>query len=156
MNIAEHDARCTKALFPDMTSYQHALLYGGSARLFCYDGHSAYEPVAAAVPPERPTEVDAPNPILTCKCGAEYDGGPSGKRMYCPPCGLEVKVAAMRAGLEKNRPAPAPTHCNWKHCKREIPKGGRYCSPEHQRLMNEEYTRRRRGRQQGIMAAAFA
>src|SRR5688572_1593727 len=115
MTITEHDTRCTKVLFVDITSLKEAMVYGGAARLYCYDGHSAYERVGPAPAPPRVEVVELVT-MLTCGCGADYDAGPR-RRKYCPPCSQKVRQQnALKAGLADRRAPARPRHCAWREC----------------------------------------
>jgi len=150
MTPTEHEARCSKVLYVDVTSLHQAQVYGGAARLFCYDGHSAYVAVSAPEEPARP-EIPDPPIMRECRCGARYDAGASGTRKYCPPCTINKKAENLL-----RRRVPKPNHCSWRECEVVIPTGRRYCSPSHQRLANAVYTRVRRERQQQAMAGVFS
>ena len=150
LTIEQHDARCTKVLYVDLTSLHHAQVYGGAARLFCYDGHSAYVPIEAPVVPARP-EIPDPPIMRECRCGASYDAGANGTRKYCPPCTINKKAENLL-----RRRAPKANHCSWRECELVIPSGERYCSASHQKLANAVYSRVRRERQQQAMAGVFS
>ena len=157
MTIDQHDARCSKVLYVDLPMLEMALQYGGAARLYCIDGHSAYTAVPKQVEerqdvPEVSEEV--PNPRGLCCCGAEYDMGPQGRRKYCPPCAREhsgANVLKARAARRRVR------HCRWTGCDKVLEETQeQFCCSAHRKIAYDAYNRARADKHRGKMAAAFA
>lgn len=129
MTITEHDQKCPKVLYVDMTTVEQARNQGwGNVRLFCLDGHSAWEAVELPkVHVERPAVT---LPDYCSDCGEQFDAGENKKREYCKPC----RTARRLANLQRPKYVRV-SHCGW--CLAPIASGERYCSPEHQQARNK-------------------